>query len=416
MLTHGLLAWILTNILLQTKLSFLRHLIFVIIICGLNLVFGFWPIELEVTLLPIFYISTLWLLTSHLRAFFLMYKLIVIIIAALLVTVVWQIDFIFIHHFTLRTSEHPSHVFWLVIWEIVILFGARRLNFSSYLKYFQSYPWRRISAILLLLFYSLWTFTIYYHLLGSSLLLPVEMFLIISLILIFVGLISSIHVRQLQHEHNKLMIIQQNQHHLFTEIQQQNIELRRFRHDYLNTLSALQTSIEFNDITEITQIYHSVIQPIQHKLHQLPLNDISNIYSPELRNLLILKQHVAIEKQLTLKINSPTKFTLPVNLTAEIYQILAIWLDNAIESSPEKRPITIQFVSLNEQQISITNETRTLPNFKQWQNAGFTTKPHHDGLGLSTVAQIVANNPLLNMCTEINHHEVTQILSWRNGL
>jgi two-component system sensor histidine kinase AgrC len=416
MFAHGLFAWFILQNFLNVRPSLVRQLSFLIVLGGLNFEFAHWPFALEFIFAPLIYISTLWFFVHHQRAFFLLYKIFAAVIAVMLVTLLWQLDFMFWHPLMTRSDETFLHALIAIAVDLGLTFFVRQLKFYRVSTVLQQRSQLKISILFVLIFYATYLYVTDYHFIKKGLMVPLEFILLLIFLASIALLISNIRLQNSNKERQNLLAIQRTQTLIFDEIAQQNTELRRFRHDYLNTLAALQTSVETANIAEITHIYQTIIQPTHHNLHEIQLTDWDNIKDVALRNLLILKYDYATQKNLRFNIESPFDFYVSNGLAHDIYQILAIWLDNAIESSPEKRHINIQFVSLNEQVILITNEINTLPNTKQWQDAGFTTKSHHDGLGLSTVAQIVTNNPILSTCTEINHHEVTQILSWRSNL
>ena len=412
MFAHGLFAWFILQNLLNVRPSFVRQLSFLIVLGGLNFEFAHWTFALEFIFAPLIYISTLWFFIHHQRAFFLLYKIFAATIPVMLVTLFWQLDFIFWHPLMTRSDETSLHALIVIAVDLGLTFFVRQLKFYRLSTVLQQRYQLKTSALFVLIFYATYLYVTDYHFIKKGLMVPLEFVLLLIFLASIALLISNIRLQNSIREQQNLLTIQRTHTLIFDELAQQNTELRRFRHDYLNTLSALQTSVETANMAEITHIYQTIIQPTHHNLHEIQLTDWTNIKDVALRNLLILKYDYATQKGLHFTIHSPFDFYVPNALARDVYQILAIWLDNAIESSPEKRHITIQFVSLNEQVISITNAFSNRPNFKFWDQAGFTTKANHDGLGLSTVSQIINRNQKLAVATEIHDNRLKQILSW----
>lgn len=183
--------------------------------------------------------------------------------------------------------------------------------------------------------------------------------------------------------------------------------IRGFRHDYSNTIQALNGYAEIENIEGIKNMCKSMLQECKY-VNNMGILDPNIIKNPGVYSILTTKYFLAEENNI--KMNIEVMINLD-NLEVSNYQlckILAILLDNAIEAAKEceEKIINVKFIKdfrANRKLIIIENSYNEIDiDIDKIFTKGYTSKKDgqkQHGLGLWTVRKILCKSNNLNLFT-----------------
>lgn len=183
--------------------------------------------------------------------------------------------------------------------------------------------------------------------------------------------------------------------------------IRGFRHDYSNTIQALNGYAEMENIEGIKNMCKSMLQECK-DVNNMGILDPNIIKNPGVYSILTTKYFLAEENNI--KMNIEVMINLD-NLEVSNYQlckILAILLDNAIEAAKEceEKIINVKFIKdfrANRKLIIIENSYNEIDiDIDKIFTKGYTSKKDgqkQHGLGLWTVRKILCKSNNLNLFT-----------------
>jgi two-component system sensor histidine kinase AgrC len=191
--------------------------------------------------------------------------------------------------------------------------------------------------------------------------------------------------------------------------------VKGFKHDFTNIVSAIGGYIQTNDMDGLKQYYLQLEDDLQ-RVNNISALNPEIINNPGVYNLLSSKYHKA--DTLNIKIN--LEFFLDLStLNMKIYEftrVLGILLDNAIEAASEcdEKIINIKFRNENakNRQVVIVENTYKDKNVdvEKIFEKGVSGKEKHTGLGLWEIRQILKKNTNLNLYTNKSEEFFTQQL------
>jgi len=177
-------------------------------------------------------------------------------------------------------------------------------------------------------------------------------------------------------------------------VEQQYLELRRFKHDYKNIMLSLQDSISNGSSSEQLPYFKELIaqRAIDTSLDSGKIAKIQHVGNETLRGLIVQKFFDAQTKGIELSLElDQSEFIIQHNLV-DVVRIVGNLLDNAIDaakSTPDKQ-VTCAFNSLHEtKEISVRNSTNKKLDVNKMFELGASTKGSQRGFGLSNVQQLV---------------------------
>lgn len=206
------------------------------------------------------------------------------------------------------------------------------------------------------------------------------------------------------------------------EIKKQSLEIRKFRHDYINILSSIEYYLTENKIDELKDFYHNNVSQTKSlfKKNILHLDNLEKISSIEIRSILTTKLISAQEKNIDVQIevNDPIPNEININPIILI-RILGILLDNSIEeleTLDEKKLLVGSFLFNGDIIFIIQNNARDdIEPLHQLKKEGFSTKGNQHGLGLTNVSELLLQEPQLLLETKILPNKFIQKLTIVKG-
>lgn len=235
---------------------------------------------------------------------------------------------------------------------------------------------------------------------------------------------------------NLYQAIQENQEIMATRIQkaeiqqiqeysarleEANISLRKARHDYKNSLLALNGYLLTADVAGASKYLEELVagsNRLQEAANSMTL-ELANLQIKELKYLIIDKLQQAQDKGIKTKveINKPIA-SLPVNIVS-IIRCVGIFLDNAIEACQSQADGQISVLltkySGNNYSLIVQNTISQPVNLAQVLKPRVTSKQNHDGLGLDNVNEIVNSDPYLSLEIEQSASEISFELVIQKG-
>lgn len=203
-------------------------------------------------------------------------------------------------------------------------------------------------------------------------------------------------------------------------IEQINRDMRKFKHDYVNMLTALKTFIDDKNYEDLRTYFYDYILEMndQENLNDQALMMLNNLKLDSLKGLFTTKIMKAQAQGIPFYVEVVEEVTdIPAD-PIELNRAVGILLDNAIEaaSEAEDKEMRVAIIQMPEAiLIVIYNTYDTSHNLKVHElfEEGFSTKGKHRGLGLSTLLERKEQLPNLNLRTKIHPPYFTQELEFR---
>lgn len=192
------------------------------------------------------------------------------------------------------------------------------------------------------------------------------------------------------------------------------MDMRTFRHDYINILSSMGGYIESKDIDGLSAFFNNNIMPLSKGIesNNFRIGLLKNIKLPEVKGIMSSKiigaQELGID--VFIDIMEPIE---KINMDIiDLCRSLGILIDNAIEAALNCRQPSLKIAFINKNNsvlISIINSySEDLPPIYKIFQKGFSTKGENRGLGLSNLKKIIENHNNVVLDTFIEDDEFIQ--------
>ncbi len=193
-------------------------------------------------------------------------------------------------------------------------------------------------------------------------------------------------------------------------------EMRKFKHDYQNILTSLESYINDEDLPGLKAYYYQNVKPTSNIIsdNTFKLSQLSNIKVREIKSIiaskLLYSQELGIDtefegKDIIEKINMN-----PIILVRS----LGILLDNAIEEVQKNKDGKVRVGIIKRESsiiIVISNSCgNDIPKLHEMQKMGFSTKDSNRGMGLSNLKDMIGPLNKVTLETIIEQNIFTQIL------
>ncbi|WP_225425316.1 sensor histidine kinase [Lactiplantibacillus mudanjiangensis] len=214
-------------------------------------------------------------------------------------------------------------------------------------------------------------------------------------LLFLLGLFISAYLSIKRHYESQIKQQQLDNLRTYTEqLEQSQMELRKFRHDYKNMLLSLAELAQIGDVEKVRHYLDDLQLYSNQELSEITDNyqDIGNVNEIHMKSILLNKffmfehNHVDFRFECRRPVHSLTIKSF------DMVRLLSITLDNAMEAVGHETDgmITIMiFQDTDSLNITIENTGHDqVGNLKQLRKPGVTTKEKHSGLGLSIIDDI----------------------------
>ncbi|WP_436513242.1 GHKL domain-containing protein [Clostridium thermobutyricum] len=247
---------------------------------------------------------------------------------------------------------------------------------------------------------------------GKYTILIILMSLIVILSL-FVGIKGFYNDRDLKIKDNELKALQ----NYINQTEDAYLEMRKFKHDYINILSSIAGYICDEDMKGLEDYFNKKIAPLNRTLENesLKLASLKNVKATEIKGILTIKTIQAQNKGINIDIEILEEIESISWDTILACRGIGILMDNAIEAAEEcnYKKINLALIKKEKSKIIIIQNTYKHKNInvKKIYEQSYSTKGNDRGLGLSTLKESIskANNIILD--TQISEEFFTQIIT-----
>ena len=166
-------------------------------------------------------------------------------------------------------------------------------------------------------------------------------------------------------------------------------ELRRFKHDWINNLTVIDSMLKMNKIAELKQYVSELIGHCWSHTN----TQIYSIKNAALFGILSSKVNLAHEKGISVNMSVAGEMENISGIKiSDFCEIIGIFMDNAIEeASVSDSVINIDMrEGDNFIEISISNTCTTTPDMQKLTVDGYSTKGEGRGMGLAIAEKIIS--------------------------
>ncbi len=206
----------------------------------------------------------------------------------------------------------------------------------------------------------------------------------------------------------------QNLQEYTTNLETVYMDMRAFRHDYINIISSLVGYIENKDMDGLTKHFNDNIIPLSKGIesNNFKIGLLKNIKLPELKGVISSKIIRAQELEIDVFIDIMEPIEKIDMQIIDLCRIIGILLDNAEEAALKcaEPSLKVALVNRNNSVLIavINNCPEDIPPIYKLFQRGFSTKGENRGLGLSNLKEIIKNYNNISLDTIIENGEFIQ--------
>lgn len=186
-------------------------------------------------------------------------------------------------------------------------------------------------------------------------------------------------------------------------------ELRRFKHDWINNLTVIDSMLKMNKIAELKQYVSELIGHCWSHTN----TQIYSIKNAALFGILSSKVNLAHEKGISVNMSVAGEMENISGIKiSDFCEIIGIFMDNAIEeASVSDSVINIDMrEGDNFIEISISNTCTTTPDMQKLTVDGYSTKGEGRGMGLAIAEKIISRYRNILHITTYENNMFTQTI------
>ncbi len=186
-------------------------------------------------------------------------------------------------------------------------------------------------------------------------------------------------------------------------------DLRRFKHDWINNLTVINSMLKMDKILELKQYISELIT--QNSEHGS--TEIFNLKNAGLFGIISSKINMAHEKGVAVDLGIIGEIeNIPGIKISELCEIIGIFLDNAVEEACKStKSIGIKMQNGNSYiEISISNNCESKPDLQMIVKEGYSTKGDGRGMGLAITKKIIEKNKNILHITSYEDNVFTQTI------
>lgn len=225
----------------------------------------------------------------------------------------------------------------------------------------------------------------------------------LAIILLFAIMFAAVHIARTKTMNKDLELREQkarseSTNRYLIQIEQHYNELRKFRHEYQNTLLSFEEYLRTDDLEGLKKYYNTSIKPISVDLNQekYKFEDIGRIGNKEIKGVVFNKLYAAQLEGIKVSFEAKNEIKDFYMDSLDLALAMGIIMDNAIEETRNQEHGTIQvglIKSETEIIIIVQNSLRKndIPVWKM-KEAGFSSKGLNRGFGLKNLTEIINRN------------------------
>lgn len=217
--------------------------------------------------------------------------------------------------------------------------------------------------------------------------------------------------KQLTEEHSQI----QSMKEYTGQIEELYLDIRSFKHDYVNILSSMYSYIDEHNYEGLEKYFNQELMPAGYTLapEDSIYGKLGYIQVPEVKSVLYTKILLALKQDILVTTNVKEEFNnFPIS-TLDLVRVLGILLDNAIEASAftDEKFLSITFIKDEENiYIQIQNSSPEIENIEELYHIKKSSKGEGRGIGLFDVRRILKRYSNVYLNTEYNNYVFSQRL------
>ena len=205
----------------------------------------------------------------------------------------------------------------------------------------------------------------------------------------------------------------------FSQLEERQLELRRFRHDYNHLVTSMFSYITDDDLAGLKSYMEKEIAPtVDWLAHQdMELGNLEQLKVKELKSLLSVKLMEAQSRKVEMTVEIPEAIFEVSMRRVALVRVLGNFLDNAIEALDfeEEKVLHVGIFDDIEKEavVFVVQNTFSAEDLstKKIFEKNYTTKETGSGLGLYTVSKIIKNLNHVTLSTVVADGMFTQVLT-----
>lgn len=225
--------------------------------------------------------------------------------------------------------------------------------------------------------------------------------------------------KEMQYENRKIEL--ENLKEYNSNLEAMYNDMRGFRHDYTNILTAMSGYIEEKNIEGLEKFFYKKIVPLNSEMNRKNnrIGLLQNIHITEIKGLIASKviraQELGIDVLVDI-VEPVDKINMDI---IDLSRTIGILLDNAIEAAIECEKSWIKLTFIQKENfvllVFINSCVERTPQIYQIFEKGFSTKGDNRGLGLYNLKEIVNKYHTISLDTKADKGEFTQVLQISNS-
>lgn len=225
--------------------------------------------------------------------------------------------------------------------------------------------------------------------------------------------------KEMQYENRKIEL--ENLKEYNSNLEAMYNDMRGFRHDYTNILTAMSGYIEEKNIEGLEEFFYKKIVPLNSEMNRKNnrIGLLQNIHITEIKGLIASKviraQELGIDVLVDI-VEPVDKIDMDI---IDLSRTIGILLDNAIEAAIECEKSWIKLTFIQKENfvllVFINSCVERTPQIYRIFEKGFSTKGDNRGLGLYNLKEIVNKYHTISLDTKADKGEFTQVLQISNS-
>lgn len=191
--------------------------------------------------------------------------------------------------------------------------------------------------------------------------------------------------------------------------------LRRFKHDWSNNLTVINSMLAMNKIIELKQYLSELINQSLEGGNTA----IYSIKNAGLFGIISSKLNQARDMEVVVDFSVIGEVeNIPGIKISELCEVIGIFIDNAIEEAVkgEKKISLSVFSDKDLLEISVSNSCTTAPDLKMINKEGYSSKGENRGMGLAIVKKIIGKYKNILHISDYEDNIFTQTITIEKGL
>lgn len=191
--------------------------------------------------------------------------------------------------------------------------------------------------------------------------------------------------------------------------------LRRFKHDWSNNLSVINSMLSMNKINELKQYLSELINQSIEEGNTA----IYNIKNAGLFGIVSAKLNHARDMGVTVDFSVIGEVeSIPGIKISELCEVIGIFIDNAIEEAAKGEKVIKLSIFSDDSflEISISNSCTAEPDMKLIYAAGYSSKGEGRGMGLAIARKIIGRYKNIQHLSDYEDNTFTQTITIEKGL